>query len=187
MSNTRFRRTRQLLHPATLIAVLALVIATSGTAYAIVITGKQIKDGTVGSVDIKNGSLGGVDVKNSSIGAADLAPAAKGARAVASVWSDGTNCFILSATSRGFTACSRGGVGDYTLTVSSSVSLVGTYPICSRGSNGGFNSLFQFSCNVGPSAARQVRLRLTQVDETTTGSPQPHDAAQTIPAVVVIP
>lgn len=41
---------------------MALVLATGGTSYAVVITGKQIKDG----------SLSGADVKNSSLSPADL-------------------------------------------------------------------------------------------------------------------
>lgn len=177
-----------MLHPATLIAVLALFIATSSAAYAIVITGKQIKNGTVTGADIKNGSLTGVDVRAGSLTAANLAPTAKGVRAVATVWSDGTNCFITAATSRGFTACSRGGLGDYTLTVSASVSLANTYPMCSRGSNGGFNTVYQFSCDVGyPGTARQVRVRFARVDETTTGSPEAFDPSSTVPMVVAIP
>lgn len=197
MPTTRTRLVTQLLHPATLIAVLALLVATGGTAYAIVITGAQIKDGTVTTADIKNGSLAGADVKdgslsgfdikNSTIGSSDLASTAKGARAVAAIWSDGVTCTIIAARSRGFTGCSRGGLGDYTLTKSATVNMNGSYPICSRGSNGGFNTLYQFSCDVGPNTATTVRLRLTRIPETGTGTPEAYDAAETVPAVVVIP
>lgn len=177
MTSKRSRLTRQLLHPATLIALLALFVATTGAAYALVITGAQIK----------NGSVTGADIKNHSLGAVDLAATAKGARAVATVWSDGTHCFIIGATSRGFSSCSRGNTGDYELTVAPGVSMAGTYPICSRGSNGGFNSLYQFSCDVGIPSPGHVRLRLIREDETGTGAPEPTDSTQTIPYVVVLP
>ncbi len=197
MSSNRSRFTRQLLHPATLISLLALLIATSGTAYAIVITGADIKDGTVSSADIKNGSLTGTDIrdgyltgtdiKTGSIGSTDLAATAKGARAVATVWSNGSVCTIITANSRGFAGCSRTGSGDYTLTLKAGVSLANTYPICSRGSNGGFNTIFQFSCDVGPTSATTIEVKLTQVDETGTAGPAPYDAPSTIPVVIVVP
>ena len=70
--------------PALVVAVAALVMASGGTSVAArLITGKDIKNGTVASADlkngsvsstdVKNGSLTGVDVRNGSLGAADLA------------------------------------------------------------------------------------------------------------------
>ncbi len=197
MSSNRPRFTRQLLHPATLISLLALLVATSGTAYAIVITGADIKDGTVSSADIKNGSLTGTDVKDGyltgadiktgSIGSTDLAATAKGARAVAAVWGDGSGCTIITAESRGFTGCTRNGSGDYTLTLSAGVSLANTYPICSRGSNGGFNTIYQFSCDVGLDSATAIGVRLTRVNEGATTGTEAYDATATIPVVIVVP
>lgn len=195
--NRTARITRSLFHPATLIAILALIVASSSAAYAIVITGADIKDGSVTSVDIanksltgtdvKDGYLTGTDIKTGSIGSTDLAATAKGARAVAVVWGDGSGCSIITANSRGFTGCSRGGVGDYTLTLNPAVSMANTYPICSRGSNGGFNTIYQFSCDVGPSDATHVRLRLSRVPEDATTGPEEYDAPLAIPFVVVIP
>lgn len=195
--NRSARITRSLFHPATLISILALIVASSSAAYAIVITGTQIKDGTVTTADIKNGSLTGTDVrdgyltgtdiKTGSIGSTDLAATAKGARAVAVVWGNGSGCTIITAKSRGFLGCSRGGTGDYTLTLNSSVSTANTHPICSRSSNGGFNTTYQFSCDVGLTDSTHVRLRLGQVDETATAGPVAVDASETIPFVVVIP
>lgn len=59
---------------------LAVVIALSGTTGAVagaMITGKQIKDGTVRSADIANGSLTTADVKDGTLGTADLSVAAR--------------------------------------------------------------------------------------------------------------
>ena len=60
--------------PATVIAVLALFVALGGTATAagILITGKQIKDGTVKGADIGNGSVATADVKNGSLTGLDV-------------------------------------------------------------------------------------------------------------------
>lgn len=59
--------------PAALLA-LALVVGAGGTATAAkLITGKNIKDGSVTGADIKNRSLTGADVKDRSLKASDLA------------------------------------------------------------------------------------------------------------------
>lgn len=51
-------------------AALILMLGTSVTA-ARLVTGQQIKDGTVTGIDIKNGSLTGTDVKDGSLTPAD--------------------------------------------------------------------------------------------------------------------
>lgn len=59
-----FRRT--LRHPATWIALLALVVASGGTGYAVAqVTGKNIKNSSVTGKDIKNGSLSAKDADSS--------------------------------------------------------------------------------------------------------------------------
>lgn len=50
--------------PALVLAFVALLVALGGTAYAaIVITGKNVKDGSLTGRDIKDGSLGRTDVR----------------------------------------------------------------------------------------------------------------------------
>lgn len=80
---------RTLITPvAVLLGVVLLVAGLAGGATAAkLITGKQIKNGTVTTADVKNeslrsadvrnGSLSGVDVKAGSLGADRLAPAAR--------------------------------------------------------------------------------------------------------------
>lgn len=168
---------RSTFHPATLISILALIVAGSSAAYAIVITGADVKDGSLSGADIKSASIPGTDLKSD----------AKGARAVATVWGDVDGCYIVTATSRGFLGCSRDGVGSYYLTLKPGVSLANTHPICSRSSNGGFNTTYQFSCDVGPFSATKVRLRLARVPENATTGPEQYEAPEAIPFVVVIP
>jgi hypothetical protein len=62
----RFRRF--LPSPAMVVAVAALVMSLGGSAYALVITGKSIKNGSVTNKDINNRSLTGNDIRKDSIG-----------------------------------------------------------------------------------------------------------------------
>jgi hypothetical protein len=58
---------------AFVVAVLALILAVSGTSYAAgKITSAQIKNGTVSSADLKNNSAQGKDVKDGSLTGADI-------------------------------------------------------------------------------------------------------------------
>lgn len=60
--------------PSFVVAVLALVLAASGTGYAAgKITSKQIKNETVQGKDVKNGTLTGADVADGGLSGADLA------------------------------------------------------------------------------------------------------------------
>jgi hypothetical protein len=55
--------------PSMVLALAALFVALSGSAYAaLVITGHNIKNGTVTGADIKDGSLASRDIKRNSIG-----------------------------------------------------------------------------------------------------------------------
>ena len=49
--------------PAMVVALVALVMAMGGSAYALVITGKSIRNGTVTGKDLKNRSITGNDVE----------------------------------------------------------------------------------------------------------------------------
>jgi hypothetical protein len=58
--------------PAMLVAVTALVMSLGGSAYALVITGRSIKDGTVTTKDIRNHSLTGADIRPDYIGGGSI-------------------------------------------------------------------------------------------------------------------
>jgi hypothetical protein len=59
--------------PAMVVAVVALVVSLTGSAYAaFVITGKNIKNGTVTGRDIRNRSLSGRDMHHDSIGGGSI-------------------------------------------------------------------------------------------------------------------
>jgi hypothetical protein len=59
--------------PALVVAVLALVVAMTGTSYAAVKIGSaQIKNNSIKSLDVKDQSLTGKDVQDGSLAAADV-------------------------------------------------------------------------------------------------------------------
>lgn len=61
--------------PATLIALLALFVAIGGTSYAaFVVTGRNVKDGSLTSADIQDGTLRSRDVKNGILSGDDVQP-----------------------------------------------------------------------------------------------------------------
>ena len=59
---------RLLPSPAMVVAVVALVMSLGGSAYALVITGKSIRNGSVTAKDIRNRSLTGTDIRRIKIG-----------------------------------------------------------------------------------------------------------------------
>ncbi len=60
--------------PALLLAVAVVLVSVAGSATAAkLITGKQIKDGSIASIDVRNNSLTGADVKSSSLTGGDVA------------------------------------------------------------------------------------------------------------------
>lgn len=64
--------------PALVLSVAVIGSASAGSAVAAkLITGQDIKNGTVASIDVKNGSLTGKDVKNGALQEAKLAPGVK--------------------------------------------------------------------------------------------------------------
>ena len=61
-------RIRPHLSFANVISLLALFVALGGTATAsLLITGKNVRDGTLTGKDIKTNSVGSVDVKNGDL------------------------------------------------------------------------------------------------------------------------
>jgi hypothetical protein len=59
--------------PAFVLALIALIVALSGTGYAATkITSKDVKNNSLTGADIKNNSLRGADIRNGTVGPADL-------------------------------------------------------------------------------------------------------------------
>jgi hypothetical protein len=55
------------------VALLVLAMTAGAASAGALITGAQVKDGSVGRADVRDGSLAGVDVRDGSLGLADFA------------------------------------------------------------------------------------------------------------------
>ncbi len=175
---------RSLLSPAGLIAIAALVVSMSGTAYAVAtITGADIKNGTVTTRDIKNNSLTGRDIRNGSLSMRDLNLASNvaisqtGARAVAGLGGIGT-CTVTTSQTRGFyNTCTHNSTGHYTLTLTQFVDPTLTVAACGLEYSGGFNSTYDYSCTAQVNSSnRTVEVVLSAHNDTGTAARVPLDA-----------
>ena len=95
------RRARRLIpSPAMIVALTALVMSLGGSAYALVITGKSIRNNTVTGFDIRNRSLTGTDVRMDKLGGKSIKESSLGivpAAASAGVAGGTTHWAVLNA------------------------------------------------------------------------------------------
>jgi hypothetical protein len=104
--------------PAMVVALVALFMALGGSAYALVITGASIRNGTVTGRDIKNRSLSGSDVAHDRLGGGAIKESSLGTVPSAAL-ADGLTRFAVvtgagvSARSRGVTSVTRTSEGRY--------------------------------------------------------------------------
>jgi hypothetical protein len=101
--------------PAMVVALTALFLTLGGSAYALVITGKSIRNGTVTGGDIRNGSLASRDVKRDGLGGRSInesrlgvVPQAEGLSHHAVVTAQG-----ILTRGRGVSSAARTAVGRY--------------------------------------------------------------------------
>jgi hypothetical protein len=70
---------RSLRHPATLIAIVALVVALTGSAYASgLISGKSIRNGTITGAKLANHTITGAKLGNGAVVPANLSAVVRG-------------------------------------------------------------------------------------------------------------
>jgi hypothetical protein len=104
--------------PAMVVALVALFMALGGSAYALVITGASIKNGTVTGKDIRNRSLSGSDIAKDRLGGGAIKESSLGNVPSASI-ADGLARYAVvtgagvSARSRGVTSVARTSEGRY--------------------------------------------------------------------------
>lgn len=90
--------------PALLLAIAVVVVSIAGSASAAkLITGKQIKNGSIASIDVRNANLTGVDVKDGSLTRADLRAASR--TSVVSAPGSDIGVFIPTCDDTGLTSC----------------------------------------------------------------------------------
>jgi hypothetical protein len=104
--------------PAMVVALVALFMALGGSAYAFVITGASIRNGSVTGKDIRNRSLTGSDFARNRVGGKAIKESSLGTVPSASV-ADGFPRFAVvtaagvGARSRGATSITRTSAGRY--------------------------------------------------------------------------
>ena len=101
--------------PAMVVALTALFLSLGGSAYALVVTGKSIRNSSVTGADIRNGALASRDMKRDSIGGIavkesrlGVVPQAEGLSNHAVVTAQG-----VLARGRGVGSVARTGAGRY--------------------------------------------------------------------------
>jgi hypothetical protein len=117
---------RLLPSPAMVVACVALIMSLGGSAYALVVTGKQIRNNTVTGKDVRNRSLtgrefradklGGRSIKESSLGAVGTAFVAHGSARFAVVTASGQ-----LARGRDVSSVAQSAVGRYQVIFNSDV------------------------------------------------------------------
>ena len=92
-----------------LIAVLALAVALTGAGYAaFVVTGKDVKNGSLAGKDIKNSSVTGKDIKDDALTGADVAESSLGTVPNASALGGATLGQLTLGRSAGTDSCTIG-------------------------------------------------------------------------------
>ena len=112
--------------PAMVVAVTALVMSLGGSAYALVITGKSIRNGSVTNKDIRNRSLTGNDVRKDSIGGGAVEEASLGPVPSAFLAGGGSRFAVVDASGqavrgRDVTSAARTSEGRYQVIFSGDV------------------------------------------------------------------
>jgi hypothetical protein len=104
--------------PAMVVALIALVLSLTGSAAALVITGKSIKNNSVTSSDIRNHSLTWRDVRGDSIGGHTVKEASLGPVPTSILTYGGQRFAVVTGgghleRGRGVTSAARTGEGRY--------------------------------------------------------------------------
>ena len=117
---------RLLPSPAMVVAIVALVMSLGGSAYALVITGKQIRNGSVTAKDVRNRGLTGNDVRRNRLGGGSIKESSLGIVPSAQVAHGSARLAVLNATGqlargRDVSSVARTGDGRYQVIFNSDI------------------------------------------------------------------
>jgi hypothetical protein len=109
---------RLLPSPAMVVALVALVMSLGGSAYALVVTGKQIRNNSVTAKDIRNRSLTGSDVRRDRLGGGSIKESSLGPVGTALVAHGGARFAVVNGggqlvRGRDISSVARTGDGRY--------------------------------------------------------------------------
>ncbi len=150
--------------PAMVVALVALFVAMGGSAYALVITGKSIRNGTVTGKDLKNGSLTGSEGKKDSWGGGAIKESTLGTVPSAFIAVGATRYAVVNAggqavRGRDVSSAARTSAGRYQVIFGGDVRNCGYYatlgdPTASAPPQGGHVSVASLASNVNGVAIR---------------------------------
>lgn len=109
---------RLLPSPAMVVAVVALIMSLGGSAYALVVTGKQIRNNTVTGKDVRNRSLTGNEIRRDKLGGASIKESSLGPVGTALVAHGGARFAVVNGDGqlvrgRDISSVARTGDGRY--------------------------------------------------------------------------
>ncbi|MGH3995334.1 MAG: hypothetical protein ACRDSN_23070, partial [Pseudonocardiaceae bacterium] len=109
---------RLLPSPAMVVALVALVMSLGGSAYALVVTGKQIRNSSVTAKDIRNRSLTGNDVRRDRLGGGSIKESSLGPVGTALIAHGGARFAVVNGggqlvRGRDISSVARTGDGRY--------------------------------------------------------------------------
>jgi hypothetical protein len=109
---------RLLPSPAMVVAVVALIMSLGGSAYALVVTGKQIRNNTVTAKDIRQRSLTGNDIRRDKLGGGTIKESSLGPVGTAFIAHGGARYAVVNgggqlARGRDISSVARTGDGRY--------------------------------------------------------------------------
>ncbi|MGH2782438.1 MAG: hypothetical protein ACRDLA_13735 [Thermoleophilaceae bacterium] len=108
------------------VALVALVLSLGGSAYALIVTGKQIRDGTVTKKDVRNRSLTGNEISRDRLGGGSIKESSLGVVPVAVLAAGGARYAVVNGggqavRSRDVSSVARTGDGRYQVIFSGDV------------------------------------------------------------------
>jgi hypothetical protein len=137
------RRVRRFMpSPAMVVALTALVMSLGGSAYALVVTGKTIRNNSVTGFDIRQRSLTGNDIKRDKIGGGSVKESSLGVVPSALLAHGSARFAVVNGggqivRGREVSSAARTGVGRYQVIFNTDVRGCGYYATIGDPSGGG--------------------------------------------------
>jgi len=146
------------------VAIAAFVMSLGGSAYALVITGKSIKNGTVTAKDIRNRSLSGTDMRRDGVGGGSVKESSLGPVPSAFLAGGGSRFAVVNAggqavRGRDISSVARTAEGRYQVIFSGDVRSCGYFATVGDSSAGGPPQNSQISVSSLASNVNGVSVR----------------------------
>ncbi|MGH2716112.1 MAG: hypothetical protein ACRDM7_19955 [Thermoleophilaceae bacterium] len=155
---------RLLPSPAMVVALVALVMSLGGSAYALVVTGKQIRNNSVTAKDIRNRSLTGNEVRRDRLGGGSIKESSLGPVGTALVAHGGARFAVLTGggqlvRGRDISSVARTGDGRYQVIFNADIRGCGYFATIGNPGAGGPPQNSQISVTSLASNANGVTIR----------------------------